>query len=79
MTEQELLESYQKKVSMIPECRYLIQYHEELAVEILPFLINNYNKNSSTKDLVLPCLKRLRGHANPMTLVELIEEWKATE
>jgi len=78
MNELQLLDFYQRKVDALPVTRNTSKYPEEIAVDIISYLITNHCRNQGMSSLMYYCMQHTRGQVNPSIVEELIKEWKET-
>lgn len=79
MTEQELIEHYQRQVDQIPEIRPLIMLHEEVMLKIITYLAHYHHKGEDDRSLLKECMIVSKGHMNPESVMDAIKQWKETK
>lgn len=76
MTEQELIDHYQRQVDSIPEVRPLIKLYEESMLEIITHLSHYHHRGEDDNALIKECMIAAKGHMNPSFVKDAIKQWK---
>jgi Glu-tRNA(Gln) amidotransferase subunit E-like FAD-binding protein len=78
MTEQDLIDHYQRQVDQIPDIRPLVTLHEEVMLKIITHLVAYHHKGEDDNALMKECMSVSRGHMNPTMVKDAIKQWKET-
>ena len=78
MTEQELIDHYQRQVDNIPELRPAITLYEESMLQVLTHLSQYHHRGEDDRDLMRECMIISKGHMNPAFVADAIRQWKDT-